>query len=135
MNKRGQELIFEVLFWTIISGLVITTFAEAGRSYGKQEAFNKLAVAKDLALTIDLIYGLQGDIIYTYPNDVFDYYIDIKDNIILVYNNKLGKQDPTLASYRFASLGTDSINIQIKGKKYIRLEKVGNKLRISGVDI
>lgn len=133
MKKRGQ-LVYKALLVIIVSGIVIAAFVAAGKSYGSQEAFYKLAVAKDLALTIDLMYGLQGNIEYTYPNDLSDYDIGARGNEIKVYDDKLGKQDPTAASYRFAGLAADSINFQVKNKKYVRLEKIDNKIKITGVD-
>ena len=101
MEKRGQ-LVGKELIVIILSAIVIATFYVAGNSYGNQEAFYKLAVARDLALTIDMMYGLQGDAQYTYPNDISGYNIDMKENIIKIYNSNLGKQDPTAASYNFA---------------------------------
>lgn len=131
--KRGQ-LVYEALLVMIASGIIIAAFVSAGKSYGSQEAFYKLAVARDLALTIDLLYGLPGDVIYAYPNDVSDYYIEVNENTIKIYNKKLGKQDPTVAKHSLAGLGTYTINKQIKDKKFVRLEKFDNEIKITGVD-
>ena len=97
MQKRGQ-LVYKALIVILASALVITGFLQAGKSYGSQEAFYKLAVAKDLALTIDLIYAFPGDIVYIYPNDVSGYYIKIKQNTIKVYSEE---QDKTFGLYYF----------------------------------
>jgi len=132
MEKRGQ-LVYKALLVIIACGIVVVAFVVAGKSYGSQEAFYKLAIARDLALTIDLMYGLPGNLEYVYPNDVSDYDIEAKDNMILVYSHNLGKTDPTLASYIFAGIDKDYINAEIKGTKHIKIEKVNEKIRISGV--
>src|SRR3989344_3720260 len=92
MEKRGQ-LVYKALLVIIASGIVVTAFLAAGKSYGSQEAFYKLAVARDLALTIDLIYGLPGNIEYIYPNDISDYDIEVKDSLVKVYSHNLGKTE------------------------------------------
>lgn len=132
-SKRGQ-LAYEALIIIIVSGIVVFTFVKAGEAYGSQEAFYKLAVAKDLALTIDSMYAIPGDVEYTYPNDISDYDIEIKENTIKIYNHKLGRKDITPASYSFVGLVTDLINTRIENKNLIKLKKVNSKITVSGVD-
>lgn len=133
MEKRGQ-LVYKALLVIIASGIVVAAFLAAGKSYGTQEAFYKLAIAKDLALTIDLMYGLPGNIVYTYPNDISDYDIEVKDNLVKIYNHNLGKTDPAFASYHFAGISKDTINAEVKGKKSILLGKINGNIKITGVD-
>ena len=130
MKKRGQ-LIYKELIVIIGSALIIVGFIQAGKSYGNQEAFYKLAVAKDLALTIDLMYALPGDIEYTYPNDVSGYEIEIKGNVVKVYTNN---QDKTFGQYNFAGSANYFINVNIKNQKFIKLEKINDRIKISGVN-
>lgn len=133
MKKRGQ-LVYKALLVIIASVIIISAFIQAGKSYGSQTAFFKLAVARDLALTIDLVYGLPGNIQYVYPNDISGYDADIIGNTVTVYDHKIGRQDPTSASHSFAGLETDIINAQVKGAKFVRIEKTDNKIIITGVD-
>jgi len=133
MKKRGQ-LVYESLLVIIASVIIISAFIQAGKSYGSQTAFYKLAVARDLALTIDLVYALPGNMQYVYPNDISGYDLDIIGNTIRIYDRKLGSQDTTPASHHFAGLVTDIINVQIKGGKFVRIEKTDNKLIITGVN-
>lgn len=133
MKKRGQLLIQKAILVLLTSAIIIIALLQAGKTYGSQEAFYKLAVAKDLALTIDLMYALPGNLQYTYPNDISGYDIKIKENTIKVYKHDLGISDPTSAIYSFVGLGTDSINIKIKGSQFIRLEKIDNHITIKGV--
>ena len=130
MEKRGL-LVYKALVVIIGSALIISGFLQAGKSYGSQEAFYKLAVAKDLTLTIDLMYALPGDIIYTYPNDVSGYNIEIKENTVKV---STGDQDRTFGYYPFVGIDKDVINVQIKNQKFVKLEKINDKVKITGVN-
>lgn len=129
MEKRGQ-IIYKALVVIIGSALIIAGFLQAGKSYGSQEAFYKLAIAKDLALTIDLLYALPGDLEYTYPNDVSGYIIEVKGNTVKV---STGNQDKTFGLYIFVGINQDMINAEIKNQKFVKLEKINNKIRITGV--
>ncbi len=131
MKKRGQ-LVFKALIVIIASAIVIVAFLQAGKSYGSQEAFYKLAVAKDLALTIDVMYSLTGDVEYVYPNDVSDYNIKIENNIVVVSESK--SSDVTSASYGFVGVSSDELKSSVEGKKYVKLVKAGNKIKLEGAD-
>ncbi len=133
MTKRGQ-LIFKPLSEIILSAALIIIFLSATKSYASQEVFHKLAIARDLALTLDVVSGLHGDLEYTYPNEVSDYYIEIKENAIKVYSSKLGDLDPTPGIHNFVPTGNEQVNINIKSKKFIRIDKIGSSIKITGVD-
>ncbi|MEK6943193.1 MAG: hypothetical protein AABX00_03975 [Nanoarchaeota archaeon] len=126
MQKRGQ-LVNKALIVLIVSAIVVIAFISAGKSFGSGDAYYKLAVAKDLALSVDLISGMPGDVVFTYPNDVSGYDIEVKKNLILVYGNKLGKLDPVKATYSFSSVGQIE-DVYIKNAKYVTIEKTGNKI-------
>ncbi|MBI2541387.1 hypothetical protein HYV80_01635 [Candidatus Woesearchaeota archaeon] len=130
MKKRGQ-IVYEALVVIIAGVLIITGFVQGGKSYGQQEAFYKLAVAKDIAVTIDLIYALPGNIEYTYPNDVSGYDIEIKNNIIKVY--KTSSTDSTLQYYNYVGTDKDQLNFLVKSQKFLKIEKINGKIKITGV--
>jgi len=132
MEKRGQ-LVYKALISIIASAIVVIAFIAAGKTYGNQEAYYKLAVAKDLALVIDLMYSLPGDIEYVYATDVFAYGIEIKNGNVRVYDYSLGKLDPTAASYNYVGFGSDAINANINGLKFVKLSKINGKVIVTGV--
>ena len=133
MGKRGQ-LVVKALFIIVISALVILSFISAGKSYGSQEAYYKLAIARDTAITIDTLYGLPGDIIYYYPNDVSDYRIEISDNNVNVYQKNSGKFDALQTSHNFAGTSFDNLRAQINGNKFLKFEKIRNRIIITGAN-
>ena len=129
MKKRGQ-LVYKALVVIIGGALIILGFLQAGKEYGSQEAFYKLAVAKDLALAIDLMYALPGNIEFTYPNDISGYDVEIKENTVRVYN---GEGDKVKGIYTYAGTDMDLINVHIENSKFIKLQKINNNIIITGV--
>lgn len=133
MKKKGQ-LVYKALLVMIASGMVIAAFVAAGKSYGTQEAYYRLAVARDLALTIDLVYALPGDLQFTYTNDVSDYDIMIKWDRVTVHNYKAGTLDPIAPWYNFVGIDKDTIDAEVIGHKFVKIEKINGKVKILGVD-
>ncbi|MBI2654705.1 hypothetical protein HYX02_07930 [Candidatus Woesearchaeota archaeon] len=131
MKKRGQ-LLFEAIVVMLLFAIPASVFYQVGISLGNRESYYKLAVARDMALSIDLMYALPGDVSYVYPNDVSSYNIGIRDRAVRVY--KPEEIVPTMAIYPFAGVDTDEPVFFISGKKYVKLEKINGKLKITGVD-
>ena len=131
MKKRAQT-VYEALVIIICGALIIAGFVQAGKSYGRQEAYYKLAVAKDIALTIDLLYGMPGDVSFKYPNDVVGYDIEIRNNVVKIYHTG-SANDLTSQSYTFAGIDKDPLSITIKNQKFLKFEKSNGRIKISGV--
>ena len=129
MQKRGQ-LVNKALIVLIVSAIVIVAFISAGKSHGSQEAYYKLAVAKDISLAIDMISGMSGDVSFTYPNDVTGYDIGITKNTVTIYDTKYGRLDPIKASYIFSTNGFAIEGAYIILPQYIVIEKSGNKISV-----
>ncbi|HLC60956.1 MAG TPA: hypothetical protein VJJ52_06020 [Candidatus Nanoarchaeia archaeon] len=132
MKKRGQ-LVNKALIVLITSAVVIITFYSAGKTYGNKEAYYRLAVAKDIALTIDYLYSIPGDVEFIYPNEVSDYDIEITDNSVRVYQHGSGKLDATAGIYGYAGTSYDKINTFVSGPKYIEIKKTGNTITAIGL--
>ena len=132
MKKKGQ-LVNKALIVLITSAIVIIAFYSAGKTYGNKEAFYKLAVAKDIALTIDYLYSIPGNIEFIYPNDISGYDIEIRDDSVRVYQHNSGSLDTTAGIYWYVGTSYDKINIFISGPKYVKLEKTGNSIEATGL--
>ena len=133
MKKRGQ-LVYKALVVIVGSALIIAAFVQAGKSYGSQEAFYKLAIAKDLALTIDLLYALPGNVEYVYPNDVSRYDIELRDNKVTIYDTNQGRLDTNQKSYNYVGSETNSINAYIKNQKSVKFDKINSAIIVTGVN-
>ena len=133
MKKRGQ-LSFKALASIIASAIIVLFFIQLGKNYGSQDTYYKLAIAKDLALTFDLIYAYSGDIDIMYPNDLSAYDVELRDNVVKIYSNEQGKTDPAPQSYRFVNVGKQPLDVEIKAKKFLKIEKINENIRVTGVD-
>lgn len=129
-----EQLTYKILFVVIVSAIVIGVFKSAAEAYGSEEVFYKLAIAKDLALTIDVMYSVPGDFEYIYPNEVSGYDIEIKDNTVKIFNHNSGKLDPTIGIYNFAGIESDKTNLFIQNGKYVKLKKIDNKIQMEGIE-
>ena len=132
MKKRGQ-LVYKAIISLVVSAIIIAAFISAGKSYGSNEASFKLAIAKDIALLIDVIYAYDGDIIFNYPNDISGFEIDIRDGLVRVYSKSQGRNDVTAQSYFYSGNAKESLDFSIINSKFIRFEKSNGKLKISGM--
>ena len=128
MQKRGQ-LIFKALFIIIASTIIVVAFLQAGKSFGSQEAFYKIAVAKDIALIIDELYTLPGDIIIEYSNDLSEYTISVKGNTVKVYSTNAGETDATAGIYRF--IGAEIEQVQVINPQPLIISKNKEKITLS----
>ena len=132
MKKRGQ-IPFMAITAFIASAIVVLAFYSAGKTYGNKEAYYKLAVAKDIALTIDYLYSVPGDVEFIYPNDISGYDTEIIDDTVRVYQHNSRRSDVTAGIYGYAGTSYDKINKFISGPKYIKLKKIGNTIEAIGL--
>lgn len=132
MKKTGQ-LVNKALIVIITSAIVVIAFYSAGKTYGNKEAYYKLAVAKDIALTIDYLYSVPGDIEFIYPNDISGYDIEIRDGSVRVYQHNSGRLDATAGIYGYVETSYDKIDAFVSGPKYIKLKKTGNVIEVIGL--
>lgn len=128
MQKRGS-LIYKGLIVTIAIGIVILIYTEAGASFGSQRAFYKLAVAKDIALLIDSLYAMPGDVKTAYDKDLSKYAIVVNANVVKVYETNLGIADITSAQYKF--FGHEISNVKVENPKHLIITKTNDKITLS----
>lgn len=133
MHKRGQ-FPYRYLLGSVIGIMIFLSFLYAGRTFGNQKAYYKAAVARDIAIAIDMTYGLPGDMEFKYPNDISEYGVEIKNNVVKVYDQKVGTSDTVSASYNFAGVIRESLNFNIQGKKFVKIVKINGKISLVGVD-
>lgn len=128
MKKRGQ-LVYKALIVIIASAIIILAFIEAGKSYGSQDAYYKLAVAKDIALLIDGMYATSGNIKIMYGRDLSKYTVEVNGNVVKVYKTSLGAADITAGRHKF--FGSEIANVQIENQKQLIIAKDNDKIIFS----
>ena len=129
MKKRGQ-LVYKGLIIAIVCVMVILAFVQAGKSYGSKDVFYKLAVAKDLALIIDELYAVPGDVAISYQNDLSKYGVYVNGNSVKVYSINTGLLDVTSGQYTF--FGPKIEETKIENPKPLLISKIKGKITLSG---
>lgn len=130
MKKRGQ-LIFKAIYSLILSAVIVLFLPMVANQYGSGEAYEKLAVAKDIALMTDTLYSMPGDAEVFYPCDCENYIIVIENNEVKVLDPELVADDPVKGIYSFTAMGPYRLpKIEMRFPKLIKFEKKGNILQI-----
>ena len=62
MKGKKSSIVLKAMAVSILSIFVVVTFLQAGKAYGSQDIFFKSALARDLAIMIDALYALPGDV-------------------------------------------------------------------------
>lgn len=78
-------------------GLVFI-FMQVAKDYATGEIYDRIYVARDIALITDTLYALPGNVIFTYKEDIGDNIFYVKDNKIT-----LNKDTPEETSYAYVS--------------------------------
>lgn len=97
MNKKSMTFWF---FIEIIAGVTAAwILTSEALNYGEGEIFLKTKVARDLAIEVNTLYAVPGDIYLRYPQNLSNYRVefDEKDNIVKVYYSA----DPIHPSYPY----------------------------------
>ncbi|MBR9706318.1 hypothetical protein GOV14_04735 [Candidatus Pacearchaeota archaeon] len=132
MKKKGQ-LMFKALFVVIIAAFIVFFFIQVGKTYGNGEAYSKLAIAKDIALTINTLSSYPGDISVKYPADLKKYTIKTHPNKITVSDSNIGRIDPTRGEYKFVMSNIKVIESEVKAPEGLLITKTDNNIKISSL--
>jgi hypothetical protein len=84
-NKKGSEstnIIIMALFGVVIGVGVAYIFLEAGKAYATGEIFDRFYLARDMALLVDSVYAVPGNIMFTYKEDLGTNQFSIRDNFV-----------------------------------------------------
>jgi len=131
-NKRGVEN--EVLFIIIESVLIIVIFIALFQwvnSIAKDESFEKMALSRDIALMVNTVQYLPGDLEYTYlikNIDMSKFNYIFEDNSIQIKDPK----KPLIVSYPFSENNLLSNNFphNIENPKSIEFENKNDIFKI-----
>lgn len=128
MQKRGQLLSFKNLIEVLLSFGMIVVFLLAGRALGSGEFHHKASIAQDIALTIEQLHAMPGDVTFYYPQDVSRYTVLANGNTITLSTAALIK-DPLQVSATFVGLPMD--NAKIEKPTQLLIKKSEGKIFLS----
>ncbi len=127
MLKEGQ-LTGKALVVIILSVIIMLSFITKANEYGSGEAQQKQAIANDLALIINQLYALPGDVSFFYSQDASRYTISVERNIITVYSDSGSPDEFTAGKASFVGYGFTSLT---KKPNPLLISKKGNTFSMS----
>ncbi|MAE42770.1 hypothetical protein CMO93_03290 [Candidatus Woesearchaeota archaeon] len=131
-NKRGVEQeVYFVIIESVLVLVVIIAMLQWVSSIAKDEDFEKLILSRDIALTMNTLQNIPGDIYYNYSAtniELQKFNYKFKDNLISI----LDPGKPLKISYPFSRnlLISSNIPITIEKKDSIEFEINNNILTI-----
>ena len=131
-KKAG--LLNKWLYLGIFVVIILAFFVRRGTESGNQELVVKAAMARDLALLIESMYAVPGDVEYIYPEDVSKYTITVKDNVVKVSSSGLDFIDSKTASFEYVGVGEGRIVAKMEDSRKIKILKEGGMVELLPYD-
>ena len=119
METRTIMIMFEV----IVAVAVIVIGISVAVEQGKSERVIKTYMVDDLALMVNAVVGVPGDVIIAYPDDVSDYRFLMDDYSITVLREGDLKEGQVTRKFQLPDGYKAEVDANAKGAKEICLEK------------
>jgi hypothetical protein len=127
MQKRGM-LTYKALIELFISIMLVVAFIHVGKAIGTGEFYHKAAIAKDLALVVEQLQAMPGDVTFYYPQDTHRYTIKTSGNTITVASSFLIKD---LTSQSTNVIGPPLPETTIEKPQRLLIKKTNNHIYFS----
>lgn len=126
-NKRGDVRLFITIVMCLI-GLGIFSFQVNNAVAATRNLnFQKLYIAGDIALTLDAIHGLAGDVLFYYGENTSKYNIEISEGVVRVSNSTDSEMKDSV-SREYAPLGSSAIEKKFYSEEKLSITKTGNQI-------
>ena len=128
MKKRG-----DISLWFLVevvgAFLVVYLAINVASTYSKGTVYEKLNLAKDIAMQINTLSSIPGDA-YIINKNFHGYSLRIIDNKVEVFedSNELAK-----GIYYFVKSGNYNLNILLQKPEQVVVSKIGNEIKISKI--
>jgi len=108
----------------IIGVLAAYLLTSVALNYGEQNIFLKTKLARDIAIEVNTLYAVPGNIYLQYPQNLSDYRVEFDENvnIVKVYQSI----DPIPPSYNYVGEHIDYLK-EYK-KDFLEINKDKNKI-------
>ena len=129
MKKRADTDLISLWFLMELIGAFLVGYMAVNLSlaYTQWTIYEKLNIAKDLAMQINTLSSVQGNA-YIVNNNVNGYSISVADNKIEVFQDEF---DQSRGVYYFVKKANSNLNIKLEKPKQIILAKIGDEISIS----
>ncbi len=127
MKKKGEE--FSLWFLLELIGAIFVGYlaVDVALSYTQGTIYEKLNIAKDLAMQINTLQALPGNA-YIINTNLHGYSVYFVDNRVEVYEEGY---DQSKGVYYFVNHADSEINIRLIKPKQIVIAKINNQIKIS----
>lgn len=126
MEKRGIASLW-FLIELIIAFLVGYMAFDLSVNYTQKAIYEKLNIAKDLAMQINTLSGVPGDA-YIINDNLHGYSVSFSDNKVEVFKDSF---DQSKGVYYFVRIGDSKLDMRLGRPKQIVISKIGNEIKIS----
>tara|TARA_Y100000310_G_C20669553_1_gene809477 strand:+ start:2162 stop:2578 length:417 start_codon:yes stop_codon:yes gene_type:complete len=127
---KKAAIINKWLILGIFVAIVFAFFVRRGTETGNQEMVVKAAMARDIAVVIESLYAVPGDVEYIYPEDVSKYTIIVKDNKVEVSSSGLEFVRSKTSKYEYVGIGESIIDARVEDSSRIKILKVGSEIEV-----
>lgn len=125
MKKRAEMTLWAVI--ELIGAFLIVYIAvNLASSIVQGTIYQKLNLAKDLAMQIDTLSSVPGDVTITNRN-LHGYSVHFFDDKVEVYENEF---EHAKGTYYYASMG-EKIDVKFQKPAQLKISKLNNELKIS----
>lgn len=126
MRKRGDISLW--LLIELVGAFLITYMAVSiSLSYAKGTIYEKLNIAKDLAIQVNALSSISGNA-YIVNKNLHGYSLHFFDNRVEVFEDNF---DQTKATYYFVRIGNSKLDIIFNKPKQLVLAKIDDEIKIS----
>ncbi|MBS3102034.1 hypothetical protein J4458_01140 [Candidatus Woesearchaeota archaeon] len=126
MKKRG-DVSLRFLLELVASFLVAYMAVSVSVSYTQGTIFEKLHIAKDLAMQINALSSLPGDG-YIINTKLYGYSLHFSDNKVEVFEDSA---DLSKGVYYFVKIGSNRLDSRFSKPKQVVISKINNEIIIT----
>ena len=83
-GTEGQSVLIYMAFGLLAAGLVVTGVVNKSLEDIKGQTLEKKYIARDIALVLDAVYAVPGDLEYIYSEQSYPYVVEFKDGKVCV---------------------------------------------------
>ena len=127
MNKKASSILLMV-FEVLIAVSVIIVGINVAIEQGQSEKVRKIFIADDLALMINTVVGVPGDVVVGYPEDVEKYQFLLTGQSITVLVQGDGPEGHVTKNFQLPEGYTAEIDPDAQEAKNLCIEKKNYKV-------
>lgn len=126
MKKRGEATLW---FLVELAGAILVAYLAGSISlaYTQGTIFEKLNIAKDLAMQINAISSVPGEA-YIINKDLHGYSLYFSDNKIEVFEDN---SDLIKGTYHFAGTAGSKLELRLINPEQVVISKINDEIKIS----